>query len=166
MPEKEKTCAFTGHRPNKLPWGGNESDERCLIFKRTLYDAVRSMYDGGVRHYICGMAKGCDLFFAEAVLALRDEKPDVTLEAAIPYEGQSKAWDTADRARYFKILENCDMQTVVQQYYSPNCMQRRNEYMVDCAGVLIAAYNGSSGGTRNTLLYAMRRDIQIIEIAL
>ena len=45
-------------------------------------------------------------------------------------------------------------------------MQRRNEYMVDCAGVLIAAYNGSSGGTRNTLLYAMRRDIQIIEIAL
>ena len=120
MPEKEKTCAFTGHRPNKLPWGGNESDERCLIFKRTLYDAVRSMYDGGVRHYICGMAKGCDLFFAEAVLALRDEKPDVTLEAAIPYEGQSKAWDTADRARYFKILENCDMQTVVQQYYSPN----------------------------------------------
>ena len=166
MPEKEKTCAFTGHRPGKLPWGENETDASCLVFKQTLYDTVHSVYDGGIRHYICGMANGCDLYFAEAVLELRGEKPDVTLEAAIPYEGQSNAWNSATKERYFKILENCDMLTVVQQHYSPACMQRRNEYMVDCSGVLIAAYNGSSGGTRNTLLYAMRQNIHIIEIEL
>ena len=26
---KEKTCAFTGHRPQKLPFGFNEADELC-----------------------------------------------------------------------------------------------------------------------------------------
>ena len=164
--EEEMTCCFSGHRPVKLPWGLNENDPRCLALKAEIAARLDGIYQAGYRRFICGMAIGCDMYFAEAVLALRDEKPDVTLEAAIPYEGQSKAWDTADKARYFKILESCDMQTVVQQYYSPTCMQRRNEYMVDCAGVLIAAYNGSSGGTRNTLLYAMRRDIQIIEIEL
>ena len=23
---KEKTCCFTGHRPDKLPWGEDEAD--------------------------------------------------------------------------------------------------------------------------------------------
>ena len=27
--DKEKTCCFTGHRPDKLPWGEKESDPRC-----------------------------------------------------------------------------------------------------------------------------------------
>ena len=28
---KEKTCAFTGHRPQKLPFGFNEADERLSL---------------------------------------------------------------------------------------------------------------------------------------
>ena len=43
-------------------------------------------------------------------------------------------------------------------------MMRRNRYMVDNAAVLIAVYNGSPGGTRNTMLYAMRQGLEIIEI--
>ena len=27
---KVKKCAFTGHRPQSLPFGFNESDERCI----------------------------------------------------------------------------------------------------------------------------------------
>ena len=33
---KEKTCAFTGHRPQKLPFGFNEADERCTALKKLL----------------------------------------------------------------------------------------------------------------------------------
>lgn len=29
-----KTCAFTGHRPQNLPFGFNEEDERCVDLKK------------------------------------------------------------------------------------------------------------------------------------
>ena len=38
-------------------------------------------------------------------------------------------------------------------------MMDRNRYMVDHASVLLAAYNGSPGGTMNTTLYAMALSI-------
>ena len=84
MRGKPSTCCFTGHRPEKLPWGSDETDPRCKALKQKLQDAVSAAYDEGMRHFICGMARGCDFYFAEAVLALRADKQDVTLEAAVP----------------------------------------------------------------------------------
>lgn len=166
MPETETTCCFTGHRAAKLPWGYRETDPRCQDLKRKLYDAVEAVYDSGVRHFICGMANGCDLYFAEAVLRLRQIHPDVTLEAAIPHEGQARSWPPEQRARWQALLDACDYQTVVSRTYTPDCMMRRNRYMVDNSSVLIAAYNGSSGGTLNTMLYAMRKKRELIQISI
>ena len=73
--DRATTCCFTGHRPDKLPWGSRESDPRCLTLKRRLTQAVEGAYAQGMRHFICGMARGTDLYFAEAVLALRLERP-------------------------------------------------------------------------------------------
>lgn len=162
--EKASTCTFTGHRENKLPWRGDESDPRCRRLKEQMFDAAEAVYRGGARHFICGMATGCDMYFCEAVLALREEHPEITLEAAIPFEGQSAAWPGELRRRYDRLVSECDYQTVVQSAYSPDCMQRRNRYMVDASAMLISAYNGTPGGTRSTLLYALRQGLQIIEL--
>lgn len=43
-------------------------------------------------------------------------------------------------------------------------MQRRDRYMVDHASLLIAAFDGSPGGTRYTLEYAMRQGLQIVDL--
>ena len=162
--DRRKTCTFTGHRENKLPWRDDETDPRCLRLKRCIYDAVESVYQSGVRHYICGMATGGDLYFGEAVLRLRAEHPEVTLEAAVPCEGQSAGWPAALRRRYDRLAGECDYLTVLQKDYTPDCMLRRNRYMVDASAVLISAYNGAPGGTRSTLLYAMRQGLQIIQL--
>ena len=163
---RARTCAFTGHREGKLPWRGDESDVRCLRLKQCIDDAVEAVYHSGVRRYICGMATGCDSYFAEAVLRLRAQWPDVTLEAAIPCEGQSERWTPAQKRRYARLVEQCDRCTVLQREYTQDCMLRRNRYMVDAAAYLIAVYNGNPGGTRSTLLYAMRQGLQIIELPL
>ena len=82
--EQAETCCFTGHRPDKLPWGVREDDPRCTDLKARLAAALEAEYDAGTRHFICGMARGADLYFAEAVLALRERRSGVTLEAARP----------------------------------------------------------------------------------
>lgn len=162
--ERQRSCAFTGHRENKLPWRDNESDPRCRELKDKLSDTVHALYAAGIRHFLCGMATGCDTYFAEAVLELRGEHEDVTLEAAIPCEEQSEKWTPSQRRRYARLCAECDYQTVVQQHFTPECYQRRNRYMVDRATVLLAAYDGHPGGTQSTILYAMREGLEIIEL--
>ena len=164
--ERAATCTFTGHRENKLPWRGDETDARCLRLKQHIFDAVEAVYHSGVRHYICGMANGCDLYFAEAVLALRAERPDVTLEAAIPCEGQTARWTAAQRRRYDAVAAECDYTTVLQRSYTPDCMLRRNRYMIDRSALLLACYDGHPGGTMRTILYAEDQQVPVIMIEL
>lgn len=158
------SCCFTGHRDGKLPWRSDESDSRCTALKESIYDAVEAVYRGGKKHFICGMATGCDFYFCEAVLELRNCHPEVTLEAAIPFEHQSYGWSEAQRRRYDRLIAECDYHTVVQKDYSPDCYMRRNRYMVDSSSLLIAAYNGRPGGTMSTLLYAIRNGLEVIQL--
>lgn len=166
MRTRETTCCFTGHRPGKLPWGYDETDPRCLDLKRRLAGAVEAAYEEGIRHFTCGMALGCDQYFCEAVLALRERRPGVVLEAAIPCPAQAKRWSVQQRERYNRLVEACDLETVISEAYGPGCMQRRDRYMVDHASLLIAAFDGTSGGTRYTLEYAMSRRISIVDLPL
>ena len=164
MQEKAVTCTFTGHRENKLPWRGNEDAPECLALKARIADAVQAVYSSGVRHFICGMANGCDLYFFDAARYLRLSHPEVTIEAAIPFSGQADRWRPELRERYAYDLRQCDYQTLVQEAYTPGCMMRRNRYMVDASRILIAAFDGRPGGTARTLEYAARRRLEIIQI--
>jgi len=159
--ERETTCCFTGHRPDKLPWGSREEDPRCLELKERLTAALERAYAAGFRHFICGMARGADLYFAEAALALRERQPDVTIEAARPCESQADGWPERERRRYLEILDRCNYETLVQHTYDRGCMMRRNRYMVDRSARIIAVYDGEpKGGTAQTLAYALRQGLE------
>ena len=159
-------CTFTGHRSAKLPWGYDEDDPRCLDLKQRIYDTVEAVYSAGFREFICGMAEGCDLYFCEAVMALREEHPDITVEAAIPFSGQADKWPPAQRRRYDRLVSECDTRTLLQTEYSPGCMMDRNRYMVDRADLIIACYDGQSGGTLNTMRYALEKGVRIMHLAI
>ena len=162
MSARETTCCFTGHRPVKLPWNVNEDDPRCLSLKAQISSALEGIYDTGYRTFLCGMAIGCDTYFAEAVLALKESHPDVILEAAIPCENQADKLTRKQQARYAGLISQCDRVTYVSHSYSPGCMMKRNEYMIDSSSLLLACFNGKSSGTMNTILYAERSGIQTI----
>ena len=127
---------------------------------------MEAAYEEGHRHFLCGMALGCDLYFCEAVLALREGRPDVTVEAAVPCPTQADAWAPAQRERYKRLVEACDFETLVSAKYTPYCMQRRDRYMVDHSSLLIAAFDGTPGGTRYTMQYAMSRRVSIVDLPL
>lgn len=165
MRARQESCCFTGHRPAKLPWRYDENDPRCTALKQRIRDAVELAYEQGYRHFICGMAQGCDFYFCESVLALRVQHPEVTVEAAIPCPTQADSWPEVQRARYRNLVAACDFETMVSAQYTPSCMQRRDRYMVDHSSLLIAAFDGSSGGTRYTVEYAMRRGLSVLDLA-
>ncbi len=163
--EKSSTCCFTGHRPDKLPWGLDERDPRCTALKHSLGRELEALYRRGFRHFISGMAMGCDLYFAEAALALRDKYPELTVEGAVPCPTQAQRWPEETRRRWRDILDRCDLETVVQQNYDRWCMLRRDRYMVDRSAAVLAVFDGTAGGTRYTLNYAMdhKREILLLD---
>ena len=159
-------CAFTGHRAQKLPWRYDEQDPRCLDLKQRIFDTAEAVWSAGFDHFICGMAEGCDLYFCESVLELRSEHPEISLEAAIPFAGQADLWPRAERERYDRLLSACDQVTVLQEEYTPGCMMRRNRYMVDHADLIIACFDGHTGGTLNTLRYAVEKNVRILHLSI
>ncbi len=164
MVTKEQTCSFTGYRPEKLPWGEDEYDPRCAALKQKLYDVAEALYDAGIRHFICGMAKGCDTYFCETILKLREERPGLTLEAAVPCPQQAERWSERDRRRYFRLVSQCDFETEIEKEYTPDCMSKRNRYLAENASVLVAVFDGKWGGTMQTVNLARKNGLEIIEI--
>ena len=75
-PVGSRRVAFTGYRPQKMPFGFDESDERCVDFKTRLYNTIETLIEQGYKHFLSGGALGMDMFAAEAVLELKHKYPD------------------------------------------------------------------------------------------
>ena len=102
--------------------------------------------------------KSVDMYAAEIVLALKEKYPQITLECAIPYERQAAYWSEPLRNRYFSIAERCDQETMLQRQYTPDCLRKRNQYMVDHADIVLAVCNMRlHSGSKQTVLMALRR---------
>lgn len=148
-------CCFTGHRPQGLPWGNNESDMRCTRFKTILKDLIEEAVLDGYYDFYCGMALGVDTYAAEIILDMQKKYKDIKLHAAIPCPCQDKGWSEPEKNRYRKILKHCNSKTIISPFYSSSCMLMRNRFMIDNSDRLIAAWNGSPrGGTAFTIRYA------------
>lgn len=154
-------CAFTGHRPYKLPFLLDENDIHYTQLKEALTTEIIERIKDGYSKFISGMAWGSDILFAELVLELKREYSHIKLVAAIPHEGQANYWNEDWRNRYFSILEKADEVHMLSQRYMKGCMDKRNRWMVDQSSYLIAVWNGELGGTKNTIAYAQRKGLTI-----
>lgn len=152
-----KRVCFTGHRPEKLKISEPEVKDR-------LREAIQQSIKDGFTTFISGMARGVDMWAAEIVLEERRKNSDIKLMCASPYEGFERSWSIDEKRRYIDILRNADYIKYVCSHYSRQCFQIRNVWMVDHSARVIAAYNGESGGTRNTLRYARVENIEIYNI--
>ena len=152
-----KTCCFTGHRPQKLGYG--ENSIQCDELKGRLEELIKNLIEKeSVTHFISGVALGVDTYAANIVLNLKAQYPGITLECAIPCETQAVKWNERDRDIYYDLLAKCDKETLLQQNYTSDCMQKRNEYMVDNSDYVIAVWNGKPSGTGNTVKYAKKKN--------
>lgn len=103
------------------------------------------------------MAVGFDLAAAEAVLALRNELPEISLVAVIPFEGMERKFSEGDKVRFRDILVNADKVVSLAPRYSVELYSLRNNFLVDNSSAVIAYFDGSKGGTAYTVRRAIKR---------
>lgn len=161
---KGKTCCFVGPRPPFSFWKLDESVSQCEQIKNRLREEIKRMItEFEVCHFICGMDLGVDFWAAEIVLDMKTTYP-VTLECAIPHEGQANEWSEESRDRYFSIVQLADYETMLQTRYTPDCFRKCNHYMVDHSQFLITVLSDGSFGSLETIRYARKKGVAVIKI--
>jgi uncharacterized phage-like protein YoqJ len=168
-----KTCAFTGHRPDKL--GGHDwrSQKNIDIGNKVLEQIEYLINEHNVTRFICGGALGIDQMAFSICSKLKETKyPNLYLILAMPFEKQDAAWiNEKDKVRLKKQREKADEVILVDELkdyrykvndvpvseYHPAKMQKRNEWMVDNCNYLIAVWDRSKGGTANCVNYFNRQ---------
>ena len=165
MGTMNKVCAFTGHRPNKLPWRYDETDSRCVALKTVLMGQITALAEAGFTQFLSGMAEATDTWSALAVLSLREKNPAIKLHCILPCTAQAEKWSASSQELYRSILEQADSVVYVSRSYHKNCMLERNRFLVEHASTLLAVYNGvRRSGTSATVNYARKMGREIIVI--
>lgn len=153
---KEKTCCFTGPRPEKLDVS-QDFLEDCLSFE------IRSLANLGFTSFITGMSRGFDLIAGKVVLSLQDEL-DIDLICFIPFAEQCRQWNISDQTLYNDILLRARHVLCVSDTFYSTVYFSRNRLMVDYSSSILTYYSGTMGGTKYTLDYAKTRNIKIINL--
>ncbi len=156
---RANVCCFTGHRPETLYIDNDESEVYGLILK-AVEDAILDQYTV----FMCGGCRGGDFLFGESVAELRNTYPEIRLVCVLPFRGQAELWSGEDRNRYADLLDAADEVVCLNDKYTKSCMHERNRYMVDRSSLLIAAYNGTKGGTDYTLSYAKKQGLRTVNL--
>ena len=163
----DKSCCFTGYRPEKFPFPLKLGTADFISLENKIYDAVFTAVRDGKKTFYCGMAKGFDLLCGKAVADVKKlaADKDIELIAVIPYKKQSDGFSEMYKKLYDIVLSEADRRVVISEGYHKSCFAKRNEYMVDRSGLVITYFDGQSGGTAGTLKYAAKKGRKIINIA-
>lgn len=158
--------AFTGHRPESLPFGENENDARCIRLKAMLLTEIMDRAKAGYDTFYTGCARSMDIIFGRLVMVVKATSySNIRLIGVVPHEGQANHWSESWRNRYFALLTQADDVVTLSARYFDGCYQARNRYMVDAADALLAVCReGASGGTQYTVEYAWQKNRELIVI--
>jgi uncharacterized phage-like protein YoqJ len=164
--KKSATCCFTGHRTMLY-----EEKQRAAEGIRS---AVKSLVKRGVRHFITGGALGFDTVAAATIINMRDNETlfdsdgntvKISLTLAVPCPSQSDSWSFANKTMYNSIARSADEMIMVSETYTPECMFKRNRYMVERSAYCICYVTQKKGGSYYTMNYAKKAGLGIINLA-
>ena len=150
-------CCFTGHRPDKMDIGEKE-------VKPLLEKAIDNAIAEGYVTFITGMAMGTDIWAAEIVLERKNRNKDIHLIGALPHPGFESRRSLTEKMRFNKIIKNVDFIKEINDHYFTGCYQVRNEWMVNHSNLVIAVFNGQKSGTKNTVDYAKRKGVEVVNV--
>lgn len=166
MTENTFHVALTGHRPNKL-----DGYKLNTPFYRALTSWLVHIVETGLTKHPhltlhSGLALGADTVWSHVILAMREQYPDrITFVAEVPVMTQSSQWpSTVDKNFWQKQIDSADLVNVYAGSYTPAAMTLRNEGMIGAAQLVLAVWDGSTGGTGHAVRFAERSNIQVFRM--
>lgn len=160
----DMSCCFTGHRFDKLGFSERNDDPVYAKMYERLVLAVSDAIANGYTRFYTGMATGFDIIAAEHIALIKRRNKNITLTAVIPFSGQADRFPPEWKKRYDALLCECDGTETLNDGYRKWAYDQRNRYMVDRCRRVIAYFDGSDGGTANTVKYALRNCREVINI--
>ena len=154
---KIDTVCFTGHR--------NIDFNKAVLIPSRLKALMEELIARGARSFRAGGAIGFDMIAALCVLELKEKHPYIRLDLKLPCKSQADAWSEPDKKAYRYILSQADSIEYVSENYVSWCMHERNRRLVNGSQVCIAYLLQSKGGTAYTYNYALKKGIEVINLA-
>lgn len=154
---RKRRCCFTGHRLEKMEMGEKEIKP---LLEKAIDDAVST----GIITFITGMAMGTDIWAAEIVLEKMKTNKELHLICALPHPNFDSRRSMIEKMKFSEIIKKADIVREINNHYFNGCYQVRNEWMVDRSNLVIAVFNGQRSGTKNTIDYAYKKGVQVINV--
>lgn len=110
------------------------------------------------------MAMGTDIWAGEIVLERKKHNKDIRLICALPHPRFESRRSLTEKMRFNKIIKHADLVREINDHYFTGCYQARNEWMVDRSNLVIAVFNDQKSGTKNTVDYAKRKGVNVVNV--
>lgn len=159
--------AGTGHRPEKIRLQGRNG-YHPLVFRRLVELAKAALARYRPERVISGMAQGWD-----QALAVAATEVGIPFDAYIPFIGQEERWPEESQAFYHTLLAKAERIHVTAEL-SPEerkdsrrvarAMNDRNRAMIRDSTTMLALYNGTPGGTGNTIRFCKEKGRKVIHL--
>ena len=130
------------------------------LLEKAIDDAIA---DGYVT-FITGMAMGTDIWAAEIVLKRKKRNKALHLICALPHSNFESRRSMTEKIRFNNIIKKADLVKEINDHYFTGCYQVRNKWMVDRSNLVIAVFYGQKSGTKNTVDYAKRKGVKIMNV--
>lgn len=158
---RKRTACFSGHRPEKLPVNGDSGSLVIRYLKSILYKEILDSISAGYDRFITGLARGVDLWAGEILMELKAQGENISIIAVKPYKTHGDNFTGKEKYSLGRLISNADEVICLADEYRKGCLHRRNEYMVDHSGKLIAVVSDYRSGTGATIRYAEKQGIKI-----
>ena len=161
MMNKQNTACFTGHR--HLP------TERIDEIIKKIDHVIAILHRAGYRYFVCGGALGFDMLAEQRILHAAEQGLDVKLVLALPCRDQTLNWNGVDGVdmirEYQRIKGLASAIYYIENFYTSDCMKRRNASMVEISSFCTAYYNGNfRSGAGQTFRMAEKAGLKIYNI--
>ena len=162
--EKIESACFSGYRALKLPFSPSMGNGVYARLLDRLEGELDRLLERGVKTYYCGVCDGFDLICGELLLP-RVARGEAELVSVVPFSGQEQGFSEYWKRKYFEVIEGSSKVVTLFDSFFKGAYMSRNRYLVDHSELLLAYYDGKSGGTEQTFRYAIEQKLKIINIA-
>ena len=152
---REEICCLTGHR--RLPQNQMEG------ITEALKTAAEKLIAEGVKCFRVGGAVGFDTLAAQVLFALRERHPEIRVVLYYPFDGFTDGWSAEQTEVYQRLLPLYDdVICVCRRPKRPAyAYLKRDRWMVEGAGYVIAYCTKKTGGTAYTVRHAEKSGCKV-----